>query len=603
MDLDHIFSNYVGGFGRYQVLMTVALTFLAFVLQYIEIENLVFNFAPRFECRSNFNFSVVNVSETGIADVTLNHCFVWRKNQSALAQQVQESYGGLENAWNWLQLRRDDSFPAREQCKSWLFEHNTYTNTAVTDWGLVCVRSLYIPLADAVFEVGLATVGVTGVLLDSFGRRGCAGVALLLLFIAHCLCAFSFNYVMLIVARFAAGTCIGLCLVAAQALITEYVTTCKRHHALVCLRYAGALALLTQCAVSLILTQWRVIILFNAVITLPALALFFLLESPRWLLTQNRRQKARVTLAKVTSFNNNIFPCYLQLPVINSLYVTSEKNAVTSASERGARHSRIRCKLAFLWFVVALLDLDVFPDVIKQRAPLHRHLLMTSLAVVVGTLAAQIALSFRLGRRRVGFLFFFCATATYLPRHLLEFRHAAVKWCVIVALKVYVTAIENVVLVHTLELVPTASRGWDVGRMFAVSRLVRALCVPHALLARAQPTLLRVLIFLASLAASLVHLLLPETSDAPLCDVTGKHLLVRVDAGAQPPEANIEEVLKANHYETSAIDGEIDDVTRSESPVRSCDEHLWSTQLEFQGEVAADVTEEREWSEWRDSEM
>ena len=576
MDLDHIFCNVIGGFGRYQVMMTVTLSFVVFILRTFENEDFVFNFAPRFECRSNFNFSIVNVSETGIADVRLNHCFVWRDNQTALAHQLQE-YQGLENVWNWMQLRRDRKLISKQTCDEWVFKQNTYSSTAVTDWNLVCVRSLFIPLADFVFEFGLATVCITGALIDVSGRRGCAGVAILLLFVAHCLCAFSFNYVMLIIARFATGTCISLIYVTCYVLTAEYVTASTRHHAIACMSYASAFAFVTQLLTSLFLSEWRVIVLFNAALALPTLAVFFLLESPRWLLVKNKRQKARAILAKVASINKTSFPCFLQLPVVNRLPLTSSKSVVTSSDVTEARTTLLRWKLAFVWIVVGLLNIDAFSDVTKHQVSINMHLLLTSLAVSVGVLCAQIMLTLRWGRRVAGVLLYFLATAIYLPRHLLNFRHDWQLYCVTIQLKVFVTAIENVLLVQTLELLPTSTRGRGVAQMYAVSRIVPMFRLTHALCVHHEPTSARIFIFLLSLAACFVHLLLPETRDAPLED--------HEHAPRKPNTSTATDAMCDDVREDPQERTRIDDVTRSISIARSFDEPLWSTAHDIHNDV------------------
>ena len=181
-----------------------------------------------------------------------------------------------------------------QKCKSWTFDRSTYTNTIIHQYNLVCDREGYTNIAQTVYFAGLM-LGVFGAgwTADFFGRKTAMVPITFFMALFGAVSSFMPNVESFITVRFLQGmTNIGIF---AVAFVWCMEVVGGKWQTIIGIGLEGPwvvgwflLALIAHLA-----PDWRHIQLITS---LPAflcvLALWFLPESPKWLLAMGRTKKA-----------------------------------------------------------------------------------------------------------------------------------------------------------------------------------------------------------------------------------------------------------------------------------------------------------------------
>lgn len=160
-------------------------------------------------------------------------------------------------------------------------------------------------IVGAVLTGGLVGTLITGPLADWFGRKKMILLACIIFILGIILILMSDSVVTLFVARLLLGVGVGVVAVAAPLYLTEIVPAYIRGRSITIFQMLLTFGILLAYFVDLLFTpsgNWRGMF---AVILVPATLLFvgmlFLPETPRWLLSKNRVEKAQKVLLKTRS--------------------------------------------------------------------------------------------------------------------------------------------------------------------------------------------------------------------------------------------------------------------------------------------------------------
>jgi len=196
-----------------------------------------------------------------------------------------------------------------QQCSS--FDYNLDMGTTiVVEWNLVCDR---LPLLSTVqgSYMGGVFVGCIfwGWASDKFGRRPSILVASLIQIVSTIAAAFSVNYIMFIFFRFFVAFSVSGVFECGFVLVTEIVSPSLRTPFGIMTQFPFGIGASLLPLVAYFIKDWQAL---QLAISIPSLLLisyyWFIPESPRWLISENRHAEALVILKNAAKVNGNTLP-------------------------------------------------------------------------------------------------------------------------------------------------------------------------------------------------------------------------------------------------------------------------------------------------------
>lgn len=387
----------------------------------------------------------------------------------------------------------------------------------VTEFDLVCQDAWLVDMYQATLNVGFLVGSIAiGYLADRFGRKMSFLMSNLLNGIAGILVAVAPNYVSLLVFRTLYGFGVKGGWVAGYVLITEIVGVEFRRTVGVIYQMFFSVGILILPLLAYFITDWRWL---QVVITAPYILFlsyyWFIPESPRWLLSQNKKAKAVEITENMAKEN--------KMTLSKNIETLADDNADSSTASfmdliRTPKMRKHTFILSYNWFTSAV----VYQGLIMRLGILGGNVYIDFLISGLVEFPAAFLILFTIERigRRLPFAAAnivagaSCFVTAFIPDSMFWFK--TVVACIG---RLGITmAFEMVVFVNT-ELYPTFVRNLGVSVCSTLCD-VGGIVAPFLLYRLAVIWLeLPLIIFgsLAFLAGGLV-LLLPETRGVPLPD-------------------------------------------------------------------------------------
>ncbi|XP_039253087.2 solute carrier family 22 member 4-like [Styela clava] len=332
-------------------------------------------------------------------------------------------------------------------------------DTAVTDFEMVCSNNWKGPLAITVFQSGMASGSIAGMLADRYGRRPVYLIATFALIGSMGLTAVSWNYYLYLVVVYLSGVTGLINFVVAFVLATEVISVKFRNFMAVGTMYAFSVGYCIVPLISYYTQNWRsyfwASMTIAIVLYLPGYWLFP--ESPRWLMTVGRTNEAIKELDKMAKANKK------KIDFAN-LRKTHPHNMMTRPSGlietlRIIFKSKLtsRCLAAFfVWFVTGLVYYAIAFHSKSFSDDRYLNILFSALAELpayVSFYAVNI-----IGRPRSATFFLltcgiFSIILPYLPEDL-----SLARTIISIIGKGAVSAVFYVIYLSTSELAPTLQR-------------------------------------------------------------------------------------------------------------------------------------------------
>jgi len=405
-----------------------------------------------------------------------------------------------------------------ERCKlnRWEWKYTTTKDYSfVTEYDLVCKKASTAALASSMFYIG-GLIGsiVSGIVADTYGRKMVLLTSLSGTICLSIVCSFTKNVWQLTVVRGFLGAAQMTCYSIAFIILSEFISPSYRTISANMFQLNLCLSQLVIDISSYFDRTWRSLQIYATLPALLALAYFFTLpESPRWLLSANKKEEAEKVLEKIAKFNGR--PLTIHLRESNE-----DKSRMYTYIDlfRSWKLSLQTIAQCTIWATVALVYYAIALESANLGGNMYQAFALSALADLPSNFAAFWACN-RLGRKKavLGSLFIcgiFIGSLALVPHHK-SYTYLLNISLVMIA-KFMIDLAFNGIFIWTFEIYPTClrSQGWAV---CVVLERVGALCVPFltTVLQRVSHRLPFVVMAICSVAASLVGLILPETNKMP----------------------------------------------------------------------------------------
>ena len=194
-------------------------------------------------------------------------------------------------------------------CEFYSHSRDTYRRTLVDTYDLVCDRHMFGPLAQSLQQVGSLMSGyLIGALSDSFGRVKAARMSMSLEIIAGFVQVFAPNIIVFSAARFVTGFAGYGRYMTGYVLVNEWMGSKSRSRAAVLYVFGSNVGCLLLALAFHFYSDFRIIqaAVSSFEVLLLLAHILLVLESPRWLLTQERYDEAGSIMRKAGRAKNHL---------------------------------------------------------------------------------------------------------------------------------------------------------------------------------------------------------------------------------------------------------------------------------------------------------
>uniref|UniRef100_A0A182RHY7 MFS domain-containing protein n=1 Tax=Anopheles funestus TaxID=62324 RepID=A0A182RHY7_ANOFN len=401
----------------------------------------------------------------------------------------------------------------------------------VPEWDLLCERTALRSTVQVALSIG-KFVGASsfGVISDKYGRKTSFSIAATLYIVAGLLTTFSPFYALLLLGRIGLGASASGVFYPAFALLTENIGKRHRSWMSIAFNFSYPLGMLCLALAAYLIKPWRDL---SLALTIPSfllvIHLYFLVESPRWLLSKGRERKAY----------RMVFGHSAPQELIDSATVAEKNQGADADAEPAAvpfstklkqsfseftklYGTPVLCRRAlichFTWCITSLCYYVTALNADNFAANRNVYVATTGSVDIVAYILSMIVLAY-FGRRSSSFCFFLYAGVCLLV--VLAFPQDNTTLLVTFAMlgRVGITAVYAIVTLHTAELFPTEIRNTALGICSTMAH-VGSIAAPYItdLLGRLAWWIPTTICGCAVLLAGALTLLHPETRDAALKD-------------------------------------------------------------------------------------
>lgn len=190
-------------------------------------------------------------------------------------------------------------------CDAWTYDEHVFGHTVTDEWNLVCEntwkRSLIQSTYMACLMLGILVIGNVS---DRFGRRIVAVLSTICLCASSFALTFSSSLNLFLVARVGVAVAISGLQVACFSLLAETIGPKFRIALNVCYGYGWITGILLLPLIVWLAQDWRKLLIVQASFAMPLLlAIPWLYESPRWLVSMGKQAEACEAIRKIARFN------------------------------------------------------------------------------------------------------------------------------------------------------------------------------------------------------------------------------------------------------------------------------------------------------------
>ncbi|XP_050688962.1 organic cation transporter protein-like [Eriocheir sinensis] len=378
-------------------------------------------------------------------------------------------------------------------CDAWTYDNTTYTTTLTSQFNLVCSSEYLRAAYQSLYMFGtLFGAPINGILADRFGRKTTLTLGVLLFFsLAVGICRLS-TLASVLAFRFILGLLHPVVLQTGYILALE---VCEpRHRSVVGIVVCCPWALGTMAwgGVAYLIRDWRWL---QLAVNIPGLflfpALWFLDESPRWLIVNGHFERAKEVLERAAKWNKKTLPPQEELEHL-MVAIQREARVGQQAPEdrdrsgygkkawnwmlrlfvlfRTPRLRLVTLVLSLQFFLVALIFYGMSLNAVNYSADPFLYMTLSGLVEVPGyTLMAPLIA--RLGRKRPTIVLYSISGVVIVAVAFIPPGHRWVVMTLALTGRMCISAAFQLLYLYSVELLPTEVRLQALGFNTIASRL------------------------------------------------------------------------------------------------------------------------------------
>ncbi|XP_068227218.1 organic cation transporter protein-like isoform X2 [Palaemon carinicauda] len=451
-------------------------------------------------------------------------------------------------------------------CGSWVYDNSTYTNTITSEFDLVCTNEYLRATYQSMYMFGtFVGAPLNGMLADRFGRKTMLSIGTIFYSLIAIGSSWIPDFSAILVSRFILGLMHPVGLQTGYILAMEVCEPRYRSVLGIIIGLPWALATMLWGGMAYFIRDWRwlqMAVSLSGVFFIPVL--WFLDESPRWLIVEGRFERANKVLRRAAKWNKVTLPPQAEL---NTLMRTIQKeSAFAKRQTMQDQEEASGCRERILYYIKRLFILFRTPKLCKITIIMYLKFLLVSMVfyglalnavnysadpfvyMVLGGLAEVPAYSITapivaaFGRRVPSILLYFLSGATILG---VSFISPDLSWLVMTLAmvgKMCISAAFQVLYLYCSELFPTEVRLQALGSATIASR-IGSMTSPFIteVLGPIYPRAPSILFGIAAFVAGIATIPLHETLGRPLPDtITDLENPQVVQAESDEPDEEVE---------------------------------------------------------------
>lgn len=407
-------------------------------------------------------------------------------------------------------------------CDTWSYNETVPGSSAVPEWDLVCQHEWQRSMMTSVVFVG-SVVGslVMGHMSDRFGRRTVFFVSVFGVVLFGSLGAVSPSVKWYNALRFFASVNIAGIQTSSAALLAEILD--PRFRTLLNLGYTAGFAIPSMLlpGVAYLLSDWKLLQLVSGLVAVACVPFMLVVqESPRWLITNGREKQAERAISKILKMNRRTVP-----DLKSAMQAIAERIREASTNSIGPveilRHRLVR-RNTFLLFVVWFCDnFLMFAFTLGAVDIEGSHLTNFAVSTAAEMPAAFVGLAvvYYCRRRWSQVVTLLLAGVAATALELTPAGHPYVSLSMSMVGRFVLIVSASVKWVWTMELFPTAARGFGFAACFTVGRFGGIVAPFMSVIKKQAPVYVAVgLLAAAAVAGAGAAALLSETRGIELPD-------------------------------------------------------------------------------------
>jgi len=405
----------------------------------------------------------------------------------------------------------------------------TYSqDTIIAEWDLVCDMNWYGKATMSSLMLGFLLGSLfLGWLADKIGRKRNLMFTLVGMLMANLVSASTPHFSIYLLSRFVVGIFLAGNILSVVTLLTELVGPSYR--GVYCLALMGSFSMgivTLSLLASYFRHSWRLMSFSVSIIGIPFLMLqWWLVESPRWLLAQNRQEEAENVLRTIARGNGvtgkldiNLRPPPSHVQRLHG-QKSQEDSVVTLFTS--PKLTRVSLILSYCWFVVGGCYYGLTLAAGHMGTDIYTGTALSGLVELPAVLFIYYAIECH-GRKMavVTFLMLggvFCVSIKIMSGSITTLLALCGKMCIAGAFKV--------VYISSSEIFATSIRNSALGIMSALARVGAILAPFIVMMGETSPGLQFFIFGVMCLSGGLLGVWLPETRNKPLPECVREMLL------------------------------------------------------------------------------